>query len=369
MLRRLLPLNGLAILGVILFHASGWGFTAMLSWSNRFLPPGASPFDQIGSASYYALRSLEQLIVFSLPAFLFVSGVFIALATGRARRRIDWKVVTARVRGLLIPYLLWSLVLIALNVFQGQRSSLGELTVTLVTGGANPAYYYVPLLIQLILLSPLLTYLAKKNWRLLLLITGLIQLVVQLLYYPALLNVQVPWLAGAVDVVPKWLFVTRIFWFSLGIVAGFEISAFERLVSRLKRPMLLSALLLLPLGVLEWELMQRFSGTPWLQHRETILDSVYSIAVIFAALGFDLSRAPFAAQLNSLGIHSFGIYLIHSPAMEYTARIIYHLAPGLLAYQLAVQPIMILAGLAIPLLLMAIVNRSPVRAYYKFSFG
>lgn len=369
MIRQLLQLNGIAILGVIFYHAAGWGFTAMFAWAHRYLPAGSPPFSQVGSASYYALRAVEQLTVFSLPTFLFVSGVFIALATGRRRKRIDWKVVVARIRGLFIPYLLWTVILIVLLIVQGNRFSPGKLVAYLLTGRTNPAYYYVPLLLQLILLSPLLTYLAKRNWRMLLLGAGLLQLVVQLLYYPALLNLQIPWFAGAVDVIPKWLFVTRIFWFSLGIVAGFKISVFEQMLTRFRWYLLLLALVLLPLGILEWELMQRYSGLPYLLHRETILDSVYSLAVIFAALGFNLKRLPVAPQLNELGVHSYGIYLVHSPAMELAARVTYHLAPGLLAYQIVLQPIVIVAGLAIPLLLMLAVNRSPVRAYYKYSFG
>ena len=78
-LRRLLILNGLAIIGVILFHAAGWGFVAIFAWSDRYMPVMETVSDQRGSAPYNALRLVEQLVVFSIPAFLFVSGFFIAL--------------------------------------------------------------------------------------------------------------------------------------------------------------------------------------------------------------------------------------------------------------------------------------------------
>jgi peptidoglycan/LPS O-acetylase OafA/YrhL len=93
----------------------------------------------------------------------------------------------------------------------------------LITGSTNEVYYYVPLLAQMYLLSPFLVPMAKKRWALLLLITGCIQLAVQMLYYSAMLGLKIPELQPFVDIAPKWLFPTRIFWFSLGIVAGFHI--------------------------------------------------------------------------------------------------------------------------------------------------
>jgi peptidoglycan/LPS O-acetylase OafA/YrhL len=41
-----------------------------------------------------------------------------------------------------------------------------------LTGGASGSYYYIPMLVQMYLLSPLLVPLAKKHWRLTLLVTA-----------------------------------------------------------------------------------------------------------------------------------------------------------------------------------------------------
>jgi hypothetical protein len=35
MFKRLLFLNGLATIGLILFHSAGWGFVAMFFWPER----------------------------------------------------------------------------------------------------------------------------------------------------------------------------------------------------------------------------------------------------------------------------------------------------------------------------------------------
>lgn len=369
MLRRLLPLNGIAILGVIVFHTAGWGFTALFAWTHRYLPVTAPNFDQMGSLSYYVLRAIEQLAVFSIPAFLFVSGIFIAIATGRSRKVVSWATVGARIRDLLIPYLFWSALLMALPFAQNRPDTPRAVVTHLLTGGANPAYYYVPLLIQLYLLAPVITRFARRRWLPLLIIAGLMQLAVQMLYYPALLNVEMGALEPLVDMVPKWFFPVRIFWFTLGVVVGFHMRAFERVLHRIRWWALGLTLLLFPLGILEWELIQDLSGQQWLAHRETLLDSLFAVAIVFSLLGFKKVSIPYSAQLNELGSKSFGIYLIHSPVMEYGARALYHLAPWLLASQWLFQPLLIVLGLGVPLLMMAAVSRSPARVYYRYSFG
>ena len=219
MVRRLLYFNGIAILAVILFHTTGWGFTAMISWTPRYMPVSEPVFDQVGSLSYFALRFIEQLIVFAIPAFLFVSGYFIAFATGR-RDNLPWNQVFARIRNMLIPYTLWTLLIWAGLLAQGHVFSIGEYVVQYLTGNTTPAYYYIPLIIQFFLLSPLIVPLAKKHWVPLLIITGLIQLILQacqmafLIYGPAALPQPVLWIA----LIPKWVFLARLFWFVFGVV-------------------------------------------------------------------------------------------------------------------------------------------------------
>jgi hypothetical protein len=112
MIRRLLYLNGLAILAVILFHTSGMGFIAMFAWTHRYLPVTVPNYDLFGSSAYYGLRVVEGIVVFSIPAFLFISGFFIAFATGRTKSKVSWEFVSTGLNtclsltqsGFLLPY-------------------------------------------------------------------------------------------------------------------------------------------------------------------------------------------------------------------------------------------------------------------------
>ncbi|MBE0410694.1 MAG: hypothetical protein IBX69_13290, partial [Anaerolineales bacterium] len=119
----------------------------------------------------------------------------------------------------------------------------------------------------------------------------------------------------------------------------------------------------------EWELLLHWSGSDWIGPRETLIDQLFAAAFLLSYIGFDKVRLPFTRQIEYLGSKSYGIYLIHSPVLEYTSRIIYHLAPTILAYQFVFQPLLYLVGFGLPLLLMALVNRSPSRRFYSFAFG
>lgn len=371
MVRKLLYLNGLAILGVVLFHAAGTGFIAMFSWSHRYLAEGVSAASQIGSPSYYGLRFFEQIAVFSLPAFIFVSGYFVSIQAGRSGN-IGWPSIRSRIKSLLIPYLIWTLVVIFLGLVEGKRYGAGQLAAMLLTGSTNPVLYFVPLIIQFYLLAPVFVSAARKNWKALLVVTLLLQILVITLQYPRFLGADPSWSMTLENLVPKWLFLGRILWFPLGIIIGFHSEAVGKFLARYSTWLLAGAALLVPLGMIEWEIFFRLSGEAWLPHRETYLDTIYSIVLIFGILGLQNKRLPYLAPTSNVGAKSYGIYLTHAIFIEYTARIIYVVAPALLAYQIVLQPIFILVGLGGPLLLMSFMDKIPIsrlRRSYAYIFG
>ena len=226
-------------------------------------------------------------------------------------------------------------------------------------------------MIQFYILSPLIIPFAKKNWVFLLIITGLFQLILQigvmleLMYGYENIPEVMEWLAG----MPKWLFISRLFWLILGMVVGFHIVQFKQFLARFKHLFLVIVIVAIPLGILEWEAIFHFSGRDYLNMRETILDSVYALAFIFTFLAFSNSSLPSNKQISDIGAKSFGIYLIHYTAMEYLAKGIYHFAPRLLGIQILFQPMILFIGLGSPLLLMYLAKKSFVRKYYSYLFG
>jgi peptidoglycan/LPS O-acetylase OafA/YrhL len=368
MTKRLLILNGIAIICVILFHAAGTGLMAMSAWRGQYMHLDASA-DSAGSPAYYVLRLIEQFIVFCLPAFLFVSGFFAVSIMPRSPKPVGWEAVGARARKLFLPYAVWSCALFFLLAAQGKTYSLARYTVLLLTGSTDPSYYYVIVLCQLYLIAPLLVAFGRWNSRLLLITAGIIQGTVQLLFYPVFLGWHDPVLQPFVDVIPNWLFVGKVFWFSFGVVASLHLSEFKQWIGRHKRALISIAPICYVVGVVEWEFYFKASGQAWLGHRETLIDDVYAAAVLMAFLAFDRLRIPFSHAVSELGTKSFGIYIAHTPVMTLMARLLYHFAPLILAHQILLQPLLITVGLAAPLLFMAAVRRSPAQRLYPVLFG
>jgi len=387
MYRRLLLLNGLAILAVVLYHASGWGFVAMFWWTDRYLSVSVPNFDQLGSPTYYALRVIEQLIAFAVPAFLFVSGFFAAFANRRQRsagaatksalteagvdkrRTIGWTLVWARIKALGIPFLMWSVVFLTLDAMQGEIRSATEYVVRLVTGGAADQLYYVPLLCQLYLLSPFLIALGRRRPWLLLALAAVAQLGMHALQYAEMLLPGMPFFEAAMDYAPQWLFTWRVFWFALGIVFGLDLAQAKQALARLRPGLPVAVFVTAALGVLEWEALFNACGMRCLAPRETAVDGLYALSVILAVLAFEDVTLPFSRGIGGLGARSFGIYLLHGHVLEFVSRVIYHVAPWMLAYQALQQPLLVVAGVGLPLLLMLAVDRSPARAAYEYLFG
>ena len=369
--RRLLLLNGVSILAVIVFHATGWGLVSMFAWAHRYLPPGADASAQAGTASYFALRVLEQLGSFAVAAFIFVSGFFAAVSADRKTRRLGWKIAGQRVIGLLIPYLLWTVILMGARSIEGKPWSFETITQGVLTGATNPAYYFIPLLIQLYLFAPLLVPMvfARPQWMLG--ACAALQIAIYLAQYPVVLGS----VGGAGPVVafagffPKWFFPVRLFWFVLGMALGLHLALWQPGLTRVRHGLLLGVVVFGVLGVIEWERLVAGAGTPMVSNRETLIDGLYAVCVILSFVAWSRIRLPAPATIVYLGLSSFGIYLVHSPVMELAARAVYHLVPGLLAWPLIVVGLTAIAGLTVPLLLMAGVKRSPLRRAYPYLFG
>ncbi len=369
MIKRLLYLNGLAILGVLLYHASGWGFVALFWWTDRYQAVSAPNFDQAGSAEYFLLRFIEQLATAAVPAFLLVSGFFVAFATGRSQRTIGWNVIGSRIKNLLIPYALWSLAFFAVDGLLGDTYSLAVYLRRLLLGQATESFYYVPLLVQFYLLSPLLVPIARRHWKALLAVAAVVQLGLHLLRYLQYLGPDWLEIERMLGLATSRFFPGHLLYFSMGLVIGLHLPAAKQLLDRAKWALLIATPTLLVLGMVEWELLLRQSGQDWLAPALTVVDDLYSLAFVLALLAFEKITLPLTKPMGDLGTKSYGIYLSNALVLMLAAKAIYRLAPGLLDQTLLFVVILITLGLAAPLALMALVNRSPARRYYKIIFG
>lgn len=369
MIKQLFLLSGLAILGVICNHATGWGFIAMFWWTDRYQSVSTPCFDQVGTLPYYALLAIQQLVVFSVPAFLFVSGFFVAYTARGSQSKLSWGLVRTRIRSLLIPYIIWSTVIFVGDAFQGIIYAPSEYLRKLVSGQAIEAYFYVPLLCQFYLISPLVTPLAKTKPKLVLSIAALLQLGTLSLRYLVAYGVETPTLVLLIRLTPVWLFPIWAFFFPFGIVFGFHVSQFKQWLPRLRWGLLVTAGMLGLLAILEPQAPLNSTGIDWGRGLHSISSNLYAIVFILSFLAFDQIAIPGSKTLNLLGRNSYGIYLLHSPVLEFSARVIRQILPLILAYQVIFQSLLVVLGVGVPLFFMAVVSKSRIRKSYSYLFG
>lgn len=369
MTRRFLLLNGLAVIGAVINHALGWGFTSLFWWTDRYEAVTVPDFSQLGSPTYYVLRVLEQIVTVSVPAFLFVSGFFLAFAAGRNASKMGWGIVGSRLRMLLIPYLLWSLAILVGRSLDGSPQTWSGYLERLLFGGAAEPYYYIPVITQLYLLAPLVIPRLRDQWKPVLIVALAVQLAIQAARYPVLLGWDVPAANWIWRHAPGWFFPHMAFWFVLGGYAALHLAEFKETLARWRPILPWATLVLTILAIVEWELLQRFSERQWVAPIPTSLDTLYSLSFLLTFMAYAESIAPRFHSLDALGVKSFGVYLIHAPLLELLSRAMYHATPFLLAHQLVFLTLLTIAGLAVPLMLMTIVSRTPARPYYNYLFG
>jgi surface polysaccharide O-acyltransferase-like enzyme len=189
------------------------------------------------------------------------------------------------------------------------------------------------------------------------------------LRYAMILGLEASLLQPFYFLTRSWLFTGFLFWFMFGIVFGFHSAEIKAAFIRLRWAALAGLAVFFVIGVFEWELLLRASGEQWIAPEETLIDQVYAGLFLIAFLGLEQVALPGMKAISQIGTKSFGVYLVHSLALIYTAKLVYHFAPALLGVQCVFQPLLYLAGLGIPLLLMEIVARSPARRFYSYLFG
>lgn len=363
MTKRLLLLNGIAALLVVLNHTAYYGFIAMFNWADRYREVAVPNYDQVGSVSYYFLFIAHQVAEMAIPAFLFVSGFFIAFAARASRSGLTWEMVWSRSKKLIPPFLIWTAIFTTINYFT-------PLDITINILYLLGRYYYIPLIIQLYLLSPFLVRLVKKNWLVALLLTAGIQFGAQALRHTVILGLDFPGRNLLIDLTPIWFFPGHIFYFTIGVVAGTYLQQFSQWIVRLRWILLGGAVTFLVLTIVEYELLAWISGKNWLGYAFSgISRNLYAVFAVLAFLAFDQIRWPYQEKLSELGTRSLGIYLLNMPAMHLVVLFLYWVVPSILGIQLLLQPLLFIAGLFIPLIVMNFFNRPRTRFAYHYLFG
>jgi len=368
MTRRVSLLMGVAILAVVLTHAASRGQIALIEWHAAYAP-AASEAALLDTPTYWLLATIRQLTSFAVAAFLFCTGFFVSYAARGPKGQFTWKMVRARLIDMLIPYLVWSVVWFVLDALDGTTYALLDYVTRLLTGQADGgSYYFIPLVCQFYLLSPLVVPLAKARPRLLLAVAVALQIFNVTLVYLYAFGTPIP---DAISwTTHLWLVFPWTLFFALGLVCGLHFERLKPWLQRARRWLVVALGVLAIAAILEPEALLRATGHDARNVPVVASTILYSIVFLLVFIAFDKLPLPRSNDITKAGNRSYGLYLTHLKVMEYVTRFIHVALPALLAYQvLIIFPLALVAGLGVPWVMMSLMIKSPVRKYYRYLFG
>lgn len=372
--KRLLLLNGLAIIAVIVSHVAGWGQGIMTSekWQSVFLAIGLKGFDRFPGIAYNLTTIIRMLANFAVPSFFFVTGFFIAYAERGSDTSFSYRVVFARIGRLMIPYTIWSVVLFAIGrfVFNDIFSPIQYLWI-FFSIGAELHLYYVPALILFYLVIPPLLPLIHRRPLPAVVIAAFLQIGLVIFNWMTtyrLVTINLPDPFSVQPWFPTWWVSKWVLFGTLGIICGFAPLWFSKFLEKNKK-LHFGAAFLLFLLLASVELAARLTDLIGFELAARLTEIVYGVFFILFFLSSSVEKSSIAKVLYWLSGRIYGIYMLHYPVLIFLAHGLGLVIPFMLGYQILYQPILFAVSLAIPILAMQFVSRTPLRRYYRYLFG
>jgi surface polysaccharide O-acyltransferase-like enzyme len=315
--------RGIAIIAVVALHTIYLGGY----WGARFL--------------FYC-----QMFDFGVPAFIFISGYWLSKKPIESLK--DYiTFLMRRLPRVLVPYLFWSSLLLAYDAVKTGNVNPQEIIFKLLMGRAIFPYFFIILIAQFYVITPLLQHINRKPYGLILVIV--INFISLLLRYLSRLHFYF-WFPSVS------LFYSWIIFYEIGLLTGgsnIKIPTEKRMLF-----FILPALLVfLVISGLEANfLFSRYNNLGFATHALKYSTLMYSLCIIF---GFLFSRERFCRWPKLLvitGRYSFGLYLIHVPVLNcvvgvlsktkvYSLPVLYQIIVGLVTISLCLVLIYIIRKL------------------------
>lgn len=342
--RQFAALSGAAMLLIVLNHTIEMGTKVPLGYG--YAPPAG-----VTAAGLDILKALGS---FAVPAFLFISGTFVAYAGRGTPPRLTPRFLAGAVGHILWPYVFWSFLFYAVVLVQfGERYSPAGYAKNLLVGYP---FHFIPMLVLFYLLSPLLLRIGSRYGAALIALVAAYQMyllgVLHTDWVPRSLHVLFPPVVGRT--LASWAV-----YFPLGLLYGMHMQRLLPLLKRWKTILALVTVFLFALGALHRAH----------EVRHLVAGFWGPVACVLLLPTIERRSIPGVALLERIGKRSYGLYLTHLLALDLALWAIGAVLTGLLAYRLVLFPALFLTALIVPLAGMEALARSRARAVYRYLLG
>jgi len=291
--------RGVAIIAVVATHACRTGFP----WR----------YSATGQWNFFFLIAWQQLFNFAVPAFLFISGYWMAKKPIRSLQ--DYKTfLIRRLTRVLIPYFFWSFLFLAYAAIRTGDVNVQKIIFKLLTGGACPGYFFIIMITQLYIITPLLKYINRERYGLILvLILNMISLLA--LYLSRVYNI-IGHLPAALP------FYSWIIFYEIGLLTG---SRDDKTFAPKNMRFFILPVLLVSLLASELEgmiLLLKYDNLNFAVSAVKYSSFLYSACVILGFLFVKERIKYWSKSLVLIGNYSFGIYLIHIPVLNQVTKLV-----------------------------------------------
>ncbi len=245
---------------------------------------------------------LNQISRFAVPLFFLVSGYVLHLSAKPNASVVQF--YSRRIQRLIIPYLFWSL-LYVIFVYPGQERTLSQI---LLLGWASYQLYFIPSLLLLYAIFPLLSRFVHKISLIHLIVFGLAWLSMQGYFY---------YLGQDILTQPILVAILNFFLFVVGITAAAQRPQFKAFINKWGGIFILLTLMIGILIYLEGKFWYQLTNNYlffYSQWRPSM--TIYTL-IMFISLYQITKNIHYNRFVHRLAQLSFFVYFIHVAVLEF----------------------------------------------------
>jgi surface polysaccharide O-acyltransferase-like enzyme len=304
--------KGLAMIAVVLIHASG----------------ESSGFSQ-GSGDWYFSVIFRQIINFAVPIFLSFAGFFAV----KSADPFGSKPYRHRLRRVVPPYFFWTVVYIA-ALHPEHLYRFDELLKDFMLGSGIGVGYFVVVLVQYVLITPLIQRIKDDQHHFLVMVIGFATAMLATYH----LRINQPESELSQFPVNAVLFLTWYPFFHLGVYAAQKDLVSNSTLSRLKYPLLATYVALVAASTIEALVLSKFGLYSFGQSQIKVTSFLASVSLFLLIVSFYQTHRlqTHLGPLAWIGRNSYAIFLTHLLFLRVAQYLLANTSSNLGSYPLSI---------------------------------